>query len=347
MEIFGNVRFTNYYYIYFLIYAIIPLLIICSFKKTKSVGASVPVNITNAFKGSAMLIIMIHHFGGFLISNEYIIPYDDMGYLGSGVFLWFAGYGVAWSYRYKENYGSNFLAKRIFPIYARAVMCMAIIGICSCLLTSQNLNRDFFKILYLKNYWNSTQVWFFTAIIFCYLIVYFINRTSCQLISKEIMIFCCLLIWVMVCIWRNKPGCWYNTILLFGFGYIWNNHIEKRLSLLEKRYIIMLGVGCLLVFKWAYHSMWIKQTLYAMQVGCYLSIVGRMLDLRMLWLRKLGQCSLELYFIHSFIYMIMYRNLQQFSVMQSSISYYIVIIICVLGAFALNKCTNLFFKNES
>lgn len=238
MEIVGKVVFDNYFYLQFLIYLLIPCLCLFSFKYSgiESVN-KIDRDVTYAIRGAAMLLIMLHHFIGYLYEKSVMVPYHDMGYVGSGIFLFFSGYGIACGVE-KQGYLKEFMKKRIGAIYIRSIFLMGILGILSCLLVNQKFSLDFFKILYLRNFWNSSQVWFFTAIFYCYFLIYTILRWINSENMRLFLLFTGLAIWIVCCIIVEKPVCWYNTVLLFGLGYIW-----KYIGVFKSRKNVLVLAG--------------------------------------------------------------------------------------------------------
>lgn len=80
-------------------------------------------------------------------------------------------------------------------------------------------------------------------------------------------------------------------------------------------------------------------------IAFFVAYVAPYIKIRGKFLKNIGKASLEMYYIHSFVYMVVYRNYGHFNLMKTSLSFYFVLILCITVAQLTHVLLNRIIKN--
>ena len=127
---------------------------------------------TEALKGLAILLIILHHITQALESPGLMSPFIGFGYMGVAIFFFLSGYGLSMSGLAKRNYTDSFFRRRIFRVWLPYVLVNIVsLGVAIvCYHQSYSIHGFIFYALGIRMFDGVT--WFVYAIMFFYLLFY-------------------------------------------------------------------------------------------------------------------------------------------------------------------------------
>lgn len=67
------------------------------------------IKYTNSLRGILAILIVVHHFSGYLTNNYVFSIFNHIGYLIVALFFYLSSYGLMYGVKNKEDYFKNFL----------------------------------------------------------------------------------------------------------------------------------------------------------------------------------------------------------------------------------------------
>ncbi len=205
---------------------------------------------TNAIKGIFIMFVFFRHI------TSYISDFDPLDlrmlslnyYLDQLIvvmFLFYSGYGVAYSMEHKENYMKSFPKKRIgFLLLEYDIVVLLYFTVGKLLGKKYTLKKLALSLIAVDSCGNSN--WY----IFTILILYLITFISWLLFQKKRSLFLLMQLLLtsgyIFAMMHWKDSYWYNTALAYVFGVFWciyKQHIEKLLN--NHIIYILLFVACI------------------------------------------------------------------------------------------------------
>ena len=211
---------------------------------------------TASINGYFLTTVFMTHLIQYMPENIYG-PLDFMyidvnralGQLIVAMFLFYSGYGVMESIRYKEGYIVSFPKRRCFPFLVNFEIAALIYFFLSCMLGQVPTFHYAVKgFLAWESFGNSN--WYVFAILYLYLATYVVFRLrECRVFSKIPMaaaVFGVVFFSGLYILWmrhEGKGGWWYDTIFCYSTGMFFSlcrNRMEVWIS--EKRTYLRYAV---------------------------------------------------------------------------------------------------------
>lgn len=179
----------------------------------------------------------------------YIEVNRALGQLIVAMFLFYSGFGIMESIRYKKGYIVTFPKRRCLPFFVNFEIAALIYFVMSC---AMGQSRSFLDVVKGFFAWESfgNSNWYVFAIFYLYLATYVVFRLrECRWFSKipmAVAVFGVVFLSGLYILWmrhEGKGGWWYDTILCYSTGMFFSlcrNRIETWIS--QKRTHIRYAV---------------------------------------------------------------------------------------------------------
>lgn len=208
---------------------------------------------TQGTRGVLAILILLHHLSlKATDSISLLTPFNYVGYLTVGVFLFYSGYGLFLQYQNRgKTYLKSFWKTRVLSLFSVYIVYIIIYGIL-------NFIRDdsFSIIAYLKTFVigglpGATSSWYIIEQLLLYIAFWIAFSIKLKDIRINIALVSILTILILV-IFKllDYPGWWFSSIFAFVIGLIFANYKEKINKLLSSKYllcflsaIIIFGIG--------------------------------------------------------------------------------------------------------
>lgn len=251
---------------------------------------------TNAYRGWAMIIIMMCH-----VTGEWAFkPFTPLGGIGVAMFLFLSGFGLSESYKKNglDNFWHKKLLRIVLPYALFRIVCVMIQG-------SINWGRLLLDI----SCWESAY-WYIDYIVRCYIVFYVANKF---LWKHKWVIFGAFALYTFLGMGAIRA----EQALSFFAGILCSDYVGKVNGWSKKKLLaIMLamgvvGVGCLVTKQLpAVRELFDTYYYYAVELGIKLPLgIAMMVGLYLLpqrvrksqLLAFCGTYSLELYLVHMYV----------------------------------------------
>jgi len=221
---------------------------------------------TIMINGIFVIIVLFNHFFGYVhLTNEtdlfikkiITIRIDQ---LMVATFLFYSGYGIYESIKYKSNYFDTFLKNRFLKVYIPFFIAIILFIIMNLILQIKfPIKTVLLSFIGWKAIGNSN--WFMFYTFFMYVGIYisfkiFKNKHKLALI----LIFLFSLIYIYMSIKVGKKVYWYNTSLCFPFGMLFSCYKDKLLKILKNNnlfYIIFIFLLFLFLIVYKLREEWL------------------------------------------------------------------------------------------
>lgn len=251
---------------------------------------------TNAYRGWAMLIIMICH-----VTGEWLFkPFTPLGGIGVAMFLFLSGFGLSESYKKNglNKFGQKKLLRLVLPYALFRIVCVMIEGA-----------GDWKRLLLDIFCWESVY-WYIDYMVRCYIVFWVANRFLGKYKWIAFGAFALYTFGEMGAIRAEQA-------LSFFAGVVCSDYVEK-VNGWSKRTLVaimvmmgIVGIGCLAAKQLpALRELFDTYYYYAVELGIKLPLgITMMIGLYLLpqRIRKsqllvfCGAYSLELYLVHMYI----------------------------------------------
>ncbi len=277
---------------------------------------------TQELKGFAILTVILGHIGYFLSSNqEFLFPFSIMMGVGVNLFLFLSGYGITFSQITKGESVVQFYKKRLLKLFIPFWIILGAFVASSYIFLEKVyswgfLAQSFFGVFTSANIFTdiNSPLWYFTFIIFCYLVFPLVFNKKRPWISAFLLY---LITWFVVKadpdVLADVIGLYRVHLLVFPLGMLsaWfvssKSHLLAPLGQIYKKYNtyfypVVIPVLLLLVGYFAVHS-GIGESVASEQVRSLL-VVGALLLLFIIKKREsklfslFGKYSYEIYLFH-------------------------------------------------
>lgn len=182
-------------------------------------------NIGVKIKGIAALGVVCSHV--LPVSTYPILRYFTLGYLWVAVFFFLSGYGLAYSFCYKENYMQNFWRNKLFGIYFPFVIAQ-FLYYCGIMILQDNKSMDITDVFNILGFGLCNNVlWYIIEMIIFYVIFYCLVKSN-----RNTNINCCLttagviVILFVADILFDIGSWWYVSSPTFAIGYLLGNDCD-------------------------------------------------------------------------------------------------------------------------
>lgn len=306
---------------------------------------------TRYLKGFFAVLVLITHIYGmlfirmpeniFLHSGIVRVGFFSLGYLSVGMFFFFSGYGLMYSYCKKEkDYIKQFPKQRLFPFYVKYSILILLYTLFYIVVRVEGKEVTLVGIL--KSFTlGGTLVskgWYLQAIIWLYIIFYigfhFFNSDKAKVIAVTNGLF----FYCMVCLVMDWSQTWYECIFTFLLGMIWYKKQEKISRKVEMHYMPVLIISFVIFcvfYIWGNTSIFVKplkilsKMISAVGFTALIMIVIKKSPLPFYnIISKVGMISFELYVIHG-----LFLDLFHYGIcVKNNTLYVITVVICAFTA---------------
>lgn len=180
---------------------------------------------TTYLKGVSMIMIITHHIYQYLVSVYglqrmwwYDIPLQNIGYLATGVFFVLSGYGIFVSARQQASTSISHSLKRCLRLYT-PIIYMFIVEVIYRM--ANDMPIEYLKWIELSLMCSS--LWFLKVIMGLYILTSVVLFIVAKPITRIIVIFLAVVIYIMIAIGSHLPQVYYNSILCFPLGMLLAN----------------------------------------------------------------------------------------------------------------------------
>ncbi|MBQ7358637.1 MAG: acyltransferase family protein [Lachnospiraceae bacterium] len=303
------------------------------------------------YKGICAIVIMLYHLG-WSLDFQYYRPFSHGDYV-TGLFYFFSGYGLFKKFNEDRTYHIGFIRKRVFPIaFMFLLMCTVywlfyyLEGFCY---TPLGIIKDF--CLYGNSFVKYS--WFIISIIYFYIVFYLLMRLFKQNhVAIVIGTFVLTIFYVAMVLALGWGMHWYTTSIFFFLGLLFVYREEKWMKYLLKYFCLCFGflLCCLLFSNYARTDLFLagkKHILFTILANfsfVFLFILCSLkIRIRIPFLAKIGNLSLEIYLVHGLVILIMNKiGIRDYLVL----AYAFVVFITLILAIVLSKIRSIFFNKK-
>lgn len=291
-------------------------------------------------KGLLAVVVVFHHLAQ-ATGGAVVFPiFAKLGYLAVSVFFFFSGYGLMKQYLTRENYGRQFLLRRLPPVLVPYLIATVLYWLLYKLVGTPWSWRDI-----LQGLWKGRPIVVASWYILCILLFYIAFRVLMLLCGKHHgwmivggILYCGL--YVLFCVKMKYGSWWYNTVPVLIFGMVWALQEQKINAFFRKRYWIAAPAAAILFV-----------AVYGVKIFLNSRVHGRLVSVPMTWLTAvlfaccvvlllmkvkvrgpvldwLGEHSLEIYLSH---YLFMTLFYSRCIVVENDFLYIALVIVCTLA----------------
>lgn len=267
---------------------------------------------TLPIRGFLSLLIVFHHLAQRFPILFYKYPiFQNIGFLIVGIFFFYSGYGLVYSFITKKDYMKTFVVKRIFSLYLPFVL----VNIFT-VLFQIGTGRTYRFLDICRNITGislTNGIYWYIWILLIFYIVFYLLFSSLK--PKRAMAFFSifLLLFVFFLATYHVEGFWFLSIPGFLLG-IWVGYFKNQiLSFLEKHYIFALPNITIIVFVWMLYVLGIKipyisdafwyfvYLSFPIFISLFVVILLLKVKIQNPFLNTLGKYSLQIYLLHPLI----------------------------------------------
>lgn len=309
--------FNNNIGLYVLAYLFPFFMIISSIRRNNS-DILLGMESSNTLKGLGMFCIIVHHITLEIPHPGYAVFFRNLGFWGSGLFLFCSGYGCYKSMQNNNDYLKKFVTGRIAKVYIHAVLANIFIYLIYSFFQFKISVRSVFKAFLMINCRTDTIVWFFICILIFYTIFYLIYRFTPDNNFSLFLLFFCAFCYMLIVYFLQLGSFWINISFTFASGVLLAKYEKKWIEFVRQLHILLYLLICFVLFfllLLSFKMSWVQS------LGRVLSdlICMNMLLLNLIvWFPKiqlkcnsllhfLNKNSLELYFGHMTIILMLYK----------------------------------------
>lgn len=308
---------------------------------------------TNSIKGLFMLLIFSRHFISYVslkgIYDTAFLSFDSfLGQLIVVVFLFYSGYGIQESIKFKPHYVKSIPYKRIFSTWLRFAFAILLFCFMNFLLHKTfPLKTTILAFTSWTSIGNSN--WYVFAILYCY----FITWICFSLFSKKHIPALILITFLsgvyMLVLHHIRPnqGWWYNTIFCYAAGMWYSyfkSYFENFIKSKQINYFSVLLINVLFLFAarpYRYH-LFIYQ-LWALCFAAIVLLLSMKFSIHNNFLNWIGVHTFEIYILQR-IPMIIFHSLK---ISKYSYLFFIISFISLFPlAVLFNKLTTVLFTSK-
>lgn len=194
---------------------------------------------TEAINGFFVLLVFFRHFAQYIAYGKYDLAFQRidsiLGQLIVTTFLFYSGYGIAYSLKNKQSYLKS-LPKRFIKVllhFDMAIFLYLILNIC--LNNHYSIKTVLLSLIGWESLGNSN--WYIFAILCMYIITY-ICGLFCKSENKNYLILFITLggvLYASVLKCVGKSGIWYCNILCFPAGMLYGYTMDRINDVIRKR----------------------------------------------------------------------------------------------------------------
>lgn len=194
---------------------------------------------TEAINGFFVLLVFFRHFAQYITYGKYDLIFqriDSMlGQLIVTTFLFYSGYGIAYSLKNKQSYLKS-LPKRFMKVllhFDMAIILYLILNVC--LNNHYSIKTVLLSLIGWESLGNSN--WYIFAILCMYIITYLCGL-FCKGENKNYLILFIILgclLYAVALKYAGKSGIWYYNIFCFPAGMLYGYNIDKINDVIRKR----------------------------------------------------------------------------------------------------------------
>ncbi len=249
-----------------------------SFRKAKGIDdEALTADRTVMINGFFVGIIMFSHFNGYVkldgvLNGIYLRIFKEISQLMVTTFLFYSGYGIFESIKYKNCYIKTFFKKRFLKVYIAFALAIVLFILLNAFL---NIQYPLKTILLSFTAWSDigNSNWFMFATFYLYIVV----MISFNLFKKDnYKAFLCIIIGTllyMILCWKTKSGAWFNTILCFDFGMFVSLFKAEIFKFFKSKWNYILSFIIILLLMYLCHSHGYTFLMYEIYSICFVSLI--------------------------------------------------------------------------
>lgn len=313
--------FNNNIGLYVLAY-ILPLFMIISSVGRNNSDILLGMESSNALKGLGMFCIIIHHITLEVAQPGYAVYFRNLGFWGSGLFLFCSGYGCYKSMQNNKDYLKSFVKGRIAKVYMHAVLANIFFYLIYSFSQLKLSARSVLKAFFMINCRTGTIVWFFICILIFYIMFYLIYSLTPDNNISLFLLFFCALCYMMVVYFLHLGSFWINISFTFPFGVLLAKYEKEWIKKVEQIHTLLYSLVCVILFFFLLLSFKISWEQALGRVVSDLICMNMLLLIIVVWFPKirlkcnpllyfLNKNSLELYFGHMTVVLLLYKLVPQ------------------------------------
>ncbi|MGE9975273.1 acyltransferase family protein [Coprococcus catus] len=295
---------------------------------------------TNSIKGFCMLLIMAHHIMNTVGYPESVVFLRMSGFICTGIYFFFSGYGNYISLSNKEDIGIEWLTGRLKKLYRVFLVCYAVNLAILLIYDFYGKGKYVFSIK--KNIAEicifslpETINWFPKVFIVLLVMMFIIFKFVKNNRSRILLLTTISVIYVVACVSVGADKYWYNSVFCFPLGAFIAMK-RKQIELLLRQIDSRCHMGIILVFFlatiitahfWGTADM--LQIIPCIMFCALLVLVLSHFNIRNAFLEFVGINSFEFYLIHVMWFNVLKRY-AGISESLYSLAVYILTFVCVL-----------------
>lgn len=262
------------------------------------------LNNSNAMKGLAAVVVVLHHVSQRIDNPGYLFLFRYVGYLSVSLFFFYSGYGLMKSYESKRNYLDGFWMNRMPKIIIPFILSNILFLLIHIVLVGTKFSvYDIFSYILGIRLIDSYK-WYIIAIVIFYIGFYFLFKYYNR--NKAILgIFLLITCYSFACRLLGKESWWYNVAYCFLIGIIFGAYYKSIFSIIRKKYIIVtLGMSLIFISTFVLNVFKGNIFILAISSSCFVLVCICLLmkfDIGNKVINLLGNISYEIYLVHRII----------------------------------------------
>lgn len=319
---------------------ILVLLVITSVKGLKNRKIILERSFTDALRGIAGILILLHHAETNLYNElpDVFSVFIPFGAFGTAVFFYLSGYGNYYSLQKNKKQGSFWLKKKAGRLVISYLFVMVLYSVIlwmtkNSLITDGNFTSYCINILKLSI--PPFTSWYIKIQLMVYALHYIINRVVNGK-STGIILLLVLILYTIIMAISGFEDFWWTSALCYGVG----NLIAQKKEIAEKylcRYTVMSGLMLLAMLLYICSLKYHKGTLLMCIIGILaLTSLFSIIEIKGNLLVKAGNISYELYLSQAVcIYLILAKQSVNINIRMG-----LYILVSIISAFIVEKGTD-------
>ena len=196
------------------------------------------------FLGHVMMVVKNSGYGfNNVLDQEALKVFADMGQLVVAMFLFYSGYGVMRSFRIKgDEYLASYPKRRLLTVLVNfdiAVCCF--IALTWVMGGTISIPKVLLSFIGWESFGNSN--WYIFVIMYCYLVFFLVFKAArTRYLAGSLGVVVMVFIGMIILHGVKESPIWYNTMLVFPSGVLYELYSNKLEQTIQKRYWLVLAI---------------------------------------------------------------------------------------------------------